>query len=162
MSAMHKNSYLECFTTITFENERTFMLNVYFAVAANRVIVDSVSNQVSIIDLYEDLKTPTFPVLVPKLTFLFYVSREANDPATQDLTLVCELGDKSIFEVAVHMDFKHEDTTRIIMGVDGMTLPEAGLLKAKLIDKGVELGSLDLRVEKITSTRLIESNGIRH
>jgi hypothetical protein len=140
----------------------TDMLNVYFAVAANRVIVDSVSNQVSIIDLYENLRTPTFPVLVPKLTFLFYVSRESNDPATHDLTLVCELGDKSIFEVAVHMDFKHEDTTRIIMGVDGLTLPEAGLLRAKLMDKGIEMGALDLAVEQIGSVALTENHGTRH
>lgn len=138
------------------------MLNVYFAVAANRVIVDSVSNQVSIIDLYENLRTQTFPVLVPKLTFLFYVSRESNDPATQDLALVCELCDKSIFDVAVHMDFKNEDTTRIIMGVDGLTLPEPGLLRAKLMDKSVELGALDLAVEQIASTVFTDNPNHRH
>jgi hypothetical protein len=144
------------------KSTNTDMLNVYFAVAANRVIVDSVSNQVSIIDLYENLRASTFPVLVPKLTLLFYVSRESNDPATQDLTLVCELGGKTIFDVAVHMDFKNEDTTRIIMGVDGLTLPEPGLLKAKLMDKGVELGTLDLTVVQIASVGFTDNPSQRH
>jgi hypothetical protein len=162
MSAMHKNSYLECFTTNTFANEKTFMLNVYFAVAANRVIVDSVTNQVSIIDLFEHLKSTNFPVLVPKLTFLFYVSREKNDPATHELFLVCELGDQSIFEVSVRLEFKDEDTTRLVLGVDGLTLPSAGVLKAKLMDKNVELGALDLAIEQMPTLPVSEGQGLPH
>ena len=122
------------------------MLNVYFAVAANRVIVDSVTNQVSIIDLYEQLRATTFPVLVPRMTLLFYVSRDANDPEQQDLNLVCELADKVIFEIKVHLDFKGEDSTRIVLGVDGMTLHAPGLLQAKLLDHSQELGVLDLAI----------------
>lgn len=162
MSAMHKNSYLECFTTNTFANEKTFMLNVYFAVAANRVIVDSVTNQVSIIDLFENLKSTTFPVLVPKLTFLFYVSREKQDVQTHDLNLVCELEDQSIFEVSVRLDFKNEDTTRLVLGVDGLTLTKAGNLKAKLMNKNIELGTLDLAIEQMSSTPTSTSQGLPH
>ena len=73
------------------KSTNTDMLNVYFAVAANRVIVDSVTNQVSIIDLFENLKSTDFSVLVPKLSFLFYVSREKQDAPVHDLNLVCEL-----------------------------------------------------------------------
>lgn len=87
------------------------MMNVYFAIAANRVIVDSITNQVSIIDLFEQLKAPTFPVLVPRLTLLYYVSRDKGDPETKDLTVVCKLGDAEIFQVGVKVDFKGEDST---------------------------------------------------
>ena len=127
------------------------MLNVYFAVAANRVIVDSVTNQVSIIDLYEQLRATAFPVLVPRMTLLFYVSRESGDPEQQDLDLVCELADKRIFEVKVHLDFKGEDSTRIVLGVDGMTLHAAGLMQAKLMDHAQELGVLDLAITQAPS-----------
>jgi hypothetical protein len=138
------------------------MLNVYFAVAANRVIVDSVTNQVSIIDLYEQLRSATFPVLVPKLTFLFYVSRAKTDPNNSDLTLVCELDGNSIFDVSVHLDFKNEDTTRLVLGVDGLTLPQAGVLKAKLLANEVELGSLDLTVEQVLGAPASAGQGLRH
>lgn len=134
------------------------MLNVYFAVAANRVIVDSVTNQVSIVDLYEQLRTSSFPVLVPRMTLLFYVSRESGDPERQDLKLKCELAEKVIFEVNVHLDFKGEDSTRIVLGVDGLTLNEPGLLKAKLMAKDHELGVLDLLIQKATSTSTNSAN----
>ena len=124
------------------------MLNVYFAVAANRVIVDSVTNQVSIIDLYEQLRATSFPVLVPRMTLLFYVSRQSTDPETQELNLVCELADKVIFEVKVQLDFKGEDSTRIVLGVDGLTLHAPGLLQAKLMNDQQELGVLDLSIAK--------------
>ena len=122
------------------------MLNVYFAVAANRVIVDSVTNQVSIIDLFEQLRATAFPVLVPRMTLLFYVSREHADPEVQDLKLVCELADQIIFEVKVRLDFKGEDSTRIVLGIDGLTLHAPGLLQAKLMNDKQELGVLDLAI----------------
>jgi hypothetical protein len=75
------------------------MMNVYFAIAANRVLVDSITNQVSIIDLFEQLKAPSFPVLVPRLTLLYYISRDKDDPATKDLSVVCKLGDTEICKV---------------------------------------------------------------
>jgi hypothetical protein len=124
------------------------MLNVYFAIAANRVIVDSITNQVSIIDLFEQLKASAFPVLVPRLTLLYYVSREKEDPDTKDLSVVCKLNETEIFKVAVKVDFKGEDSTRVVLGVDGLTLTEQGLLQAFLMDQDKSLGVLDLAVEQ--------------
>ena len=124
------------------------MLNVYFAIAANRVIVDSTTNQVSIIDLFEQLKSSAFPVLVPRLTLLYYVSREKGDPDTKDLSVVCKLNETEIFKVAVKVDFKGEDSTRVVLGVDGLTLTEQGLLQAFLMDQDKSLGVLDLAVEQ--------------
>ncbi len=124
------------------------MLNVYFAIAANRVIVDSITNQVSIIDLFEQLKASAFPVLVPRLTLLYYVSREKEDSDTKDLSVVCKLNETEIFKVAVKVDFKGEDSTRVVLGVDGLTLTEQGLLQAFLMDQDKSLGVLDLAVEQ--------------
>ena len=126
------------------------MLNVYFAIAANRVIVDSITNQVSIIDVFEQLKASAFPVLVPRLTLLYYVSREKDDPDTKDLSVVCKLNETEIFKVAVKVDFKGEDSTRVVLGVDGLTLTEQGLLQAFLMDQDKSLGVLDLAVEQIS------------
>ena len=123
------------------------MLNVYFAIAANRVIVDSITNQVSIIDLFEHLKSSAFPVLVPKLTLLFYVSRDKGDPDTKDLSVICKLNEAEIFKVDVKVDFKGEDSTRVVLGVDGLTLKEKGVLQAFLMDQDHSLGVLDLAVD---------------
>jgi hypothetical protein len=138
------------------------MLNVYFAIAANRVIVDSISNQVSIIDLFEQLKAPSFPVLVPRLTLLYYVSRDQGDPTTKDLMVVCKLSDTEIFKVAVKVDFKDEESTRIVLGIDGLTLNEPGMFQAYLMDQDVSLGVLDLAVEQAKTTDSATSSSASH
>jgi hypothetical protein len=138
------------------------MLNVYFAIAANRVIVDSITNQVSIIDLFEQLKAPSFPVLVPRLTLLYYVSRDQGDPTTKDLMVVCKLSDTEIFKVAVKVDFKDEESTRIVLGIDGLTLNEPGMFQAYLMDQDVSLGVLDLAVEQAKTTDSATSSSASH
>jgi hypothetical protein len=138
------------------------MMNVYFAIAANRVIVDSITNQVSIIDLFEQLKAPTFPVLVPRLTLLYYVSRDKGDPETKDLTVVCKLGDVEIFQVGVKVDFKGEDSTRIVLGVDGLTLAQSGELQAFLMDQTESLGVLDLAIEQVKAPENAVSQSTIH
>jgi hypothetical protein len=138
------------------------MLNVYFAIAANRVIVDSITNQVSIIDLFEQLKAPSFPVLVPRLTLLYYVSRDQGDPTTKDLMVVCKLSDTEIFKVAVKVDFKDEESTRIVLGIDGLTLNEPGMFQAYLMDQDVSLGVLDLALEQAKTTDSATSSSASH
>ncbi len=130
------------------------MLDVYFAIAANRVLVDTRTNQVSIIDVYEKLEAPKFPVFLPKVTLLFYLSREANDPQTRDLTMICDLEDQEIFNTQVHVDFQSSLTNRIVLEVEGITIPKPGSLKARIMDKDQSLGVLDLVVEQQTSASL--------
>jgi hypothetical protein len=124
------------------------MLDVYFAIAAGRVLVDTRTNQISIIDVYEKLESNTFPVFLPKLALLFYLSRERGDPAQRDLTMICTVEDAEIFKVNVHVDFKESDTNRIVLDVEGVTIPRTGTLKAFILDGERPLGVLDLQVEK--------------
>jgi hypothetical protein len=124
------------------------MLDVYFAIAANRVLVDARTNQVSIIDVYEKLESPQFPVFLPKVTLLFYLSRDAGDPQTRDLTMICSLEDVEIFNTQIHVDFQVSLTNRIVLEVEGVTIPKPGTIKARIMDKDQSLGVLDLLVER--------------
>ena len=124
------------------------MLDVYFAIAANRVLVDARTNQVSIIDVYENLESPQFPVFLPKVTLLFYLSRDAGDPQTRDLTMICSLEDVEIFNTQIHVDFQVSLTNRIVLEVEGVTIPKPGIIKARIMDKDQSLGVLDLLVER--------------
>lgn len=127
------------------------MLDVYFAIAANRVLVDARTNQVSIIDVYEKLESPQFPVFLPKVTLLFYLSRDAGDPQTRDLTMICSLEDVEIFNTQIHVDFQVSLTNRIVLEVEGVTIPKPGTIKARIMDKDQSLGVLDLLVERRTA-----------
>jgi hypothetical protein len=49
----------------------------------------------------------------------------------------------------VKVDFKGEDSTRIVLGIDGLTLPQPGMFQAFLMDQQTSLGLLDLAVEQV-------------
>ena len=67
------------------------------------------------------------------------------------MAVVCKLGDLEILKVDVKVDFKDEESTRIVLGIDGLTLPSAGMFQAFLMDQENVLGVLDLAVEQVTS-----------
>ncbi len=124
------------------------MYNIYFAIAANRVIVDKNTNLVSIVDLYEKLQSSQFPVIVPKFTLLFYVSRTDSDPEKSTLELSCKLKEHEILKAIVDVDFGGKDVTRVLVALDSLRLPEPGQFIASLSLDGENLGQLEVDVER--------------
>lgn len=125
------------------------MIKAFLAVAANRVIIDAMNNQVSIIDVFEGLKSQSFPIILPSVTFLFYLRREDGDPPTKDLSLKLSVDGTETLKVPVNIDFQQGNTTRTIIGFDGFVIPKAGLLKATLLDEELVFGELELPVEQL-------------
>mgnify|MGYP006285360515 CR=1 FL=1 len=127
------------------------MYDVYFAVAANRVLVDSKTSQVSIIDLYEKLQASGFPVVIPKLSLLFYISREKSDPETCSPTLTCRCDGDEILTTVLNVDFCGEEVTRVVIALDNFTISKPGLLSANLKLGSQSWGQLELDVSLVAT-----------
>lgn len=125
------------------------MIKSFLAVAAYRVIVDARSNQLSIVDVFEGLKSQSFPIVVPSITFLFYLQRDEQDPFTKNLSLKCSVEEVETLKVPVSIDFQQGNTTRAIIEIEGFVIPKAGELKITLLDEDVELGALKLPVGQL-------------
>lgn len=125
------------------------MLKTFLAVAASRVILDSTSNQISIIDVFEGLKSQSFPIILQKITLLFYLRRDMNDEGTKSLSLKCSVDETETLKIPVNIDFKQGSTTRAVITVNGFVIPKAGTLKAVLFDGEDVVGTLELPVEKL-------------
>lgn len=125
------------------------MLRTFLAVAAGRVIIDGMSNQVSIIDVFEGLKAQSFPIILPSLTVLFYIRRDEGDATAKDLSLKCSVDDAETLKVPVSIDFQQGNTTRAIIGFDGFVIPKAGTLKVALLDGDNVIGILELPVDQL-------------
>jgi hypothetical protein len=123
------------------------MYEVFFAVAANRIIVDAKTNQISIIDLYEKLQTTGFPVAISKLGLLFYVSRQESAPVKCTPTLTCKCAGEEILTTALHVDFNGGDVARVVVTLDNLKIPKPGLMTASLSLDGNDWGQLDLEVQ---------------
>jgi hypothetical protein len=122
------------------------MYDVFFAVAANRILVDAKTQQISIIDLYEKLQASGFPVVIPKLSLLFYVSRGQDDPVTCSPMLTCSCADETILSTVLSVDFKESDVARVVVALDNFSLPKPGSFKANLRLDDQDWGQLELDV----------------
>lgn len=125
------------------------MLRTFLAVAAGRVILDGMSNQISIIDVFEGLKSQSFPVILPSFSLLFYIRKDGGDEATKSLSLRCSVDETETLRVPVSIDFQQGNTTRAIVGFDGFVIPKAGMLKVALFDGEDVVGTLELPVEQL-------------
>ena len=125
------------------------MLKTFFSVAAGRVILDGMSNQISIIDVFEGLKSQSFPIILPSITLLFYIRRDGSDESAKNLFLRCSVDETETLKAPVSIDFQQVNTARAIIGFEGFVIPKAGTLKAELLDGDKVVGTLELPVEQL-------------
>ena len=125
------------------------MIQAYLAIAANRVIIDATSNQLSIIDVFEGMKSQAFPVIIPRLTFLFYLQRSAENIAPKELTFRGYVDDVETMRFPVQIEFQNSLTTRSIIGFDGFVIPRPGNMRIELFDGDISIGGLKLPIEKL-------------
>ena len=122
-------------------------MEVYFGIAADRILVDSRTNQVSIIDVYEKIVVTSFPVTVARMTFLFYISRDLDEQSFINLDLRCKLDETEILNTAIEVNFKETLTNRVVAEIVGLKIPKHGTLTGNLYLGDVSIGSLELPVE---------------
>ena len=104
------------------------------------------SGQVSIIDLLEKLQTSGFPVVIPRLSLLFYVSRDKTDPDVCSPTLVCRSGGDDLLKTVLKVDFQGSDVARVVVSLDNLSIPGPGLFAANLRLGDRDWGQLELEV----------------
>lgn len=125
------------------------MIRSTFSIAANRIIVDAGTNSVSIIDVFEGMNAQSFPVIVPSITFMFYLRRDEQDPLGKELSIQCLLDSEEVLRVPATVNFEKGKSNRFIIGFDGFVIPKPGTLKVSLLDENGSVGSLELLVEKL-------------
>ena len=125
------------------------MYRSFLVVCARRIILDSLTNQLSVIDIFEGLKSQGFPIVVPSLSALFYLRRDESDPDTQTFTLRCTVGEIEILATQVEVRFEVGITARSIINFEGFLIPSPGILRLELFQGQSSLGSFELPIEKL-------------
>ncbi len=125
------------------------MYKISFAASASRVILDSLTNQVSIIDVYESFKSQSFPFVIPSIAVIFYVLRDDGDPASIEFTLRCEVGDTETLSTPLCIEFGNGLAAKSIVSFEGFLIPKPGLLRIIALRDDNELAAIDLPVEQL-------------
>ena len=126
------------------------MIKTLLSVASHRVIIDARTNQVSIIDVFDGFKSQSFPIVLPKMVFLFNLQKDKGDKDDYNMKLCCYINDEEIIKAPVAINFNKSDTTRAIIDFSGFVIPKPGDLITKLLgeDDSV-LGMLTFPIGKI-------------
>lgn len=110
-------------------------------ICSEGIVQDRRSNNVTIYNILEEIRSVGFPLLVPRLFFYSWIMREHRDKEeTYDLLFEISLDGKGILTQGVPINFRKKPRTRTIVEIGGLPISKAGNLSFKLSYEGKKLG----------------------
>lgn len=118
-----------------------------FTILAKSVTIDSLSNQLSISNIIEELQTPKLPSLLPESYLVSLFERnEKKDKSIIPASVTVYLNDKKLGGQNFNIDFQQVSRNRTVMTLPLLELNEFGVLKFEMIVKGKVVGSYDVKI----------------
>jgi hypothetical protein len=124
-------------------------MRLVFMTCAQSSAVDSQTGRLSLFHLLEQVQATSFPTVL-SLTLVGMFAREAGEADDQFVKLKVDLEEKEIFESSVSFSFRGKLRSRVLMAINGLAIPSAGMLSFSFLSgDGAPLGApWDVIVEK--------------
>jgi len=119
---------------------------------AENIIRDAQTNNISAINIIEEFSSPAFPLFLAGFNVLNLLEREKDDEQTISLLLKIFLNEDELTSLDIHMDFQDKLGNRNIVTINGLVLPNSGILRAVLLHNEKEFASHEVSVQKIGET----------
>lgn len=117
--------------------------------ATELCVIDARTNNLSLINLLQDINSPTFPVVLPKLALAVILDRQENEQQQITTSIRMAIEETQLFDVPFQIDFQGRLRVRAVADMQGVLLPRPGVLKASLHYENAELGAWTLSVNQI-------------
>jgi hypothetical protein len=104
------------------------MMTLY-TIACVRTIIDSSSNNLSCIEILEELSVASFPNVFPEVAVIWCIARDANEPGELPCTFHILLNDAQLYEAPVEVAFRGSHRTRAIVRLAGLVITNPGRLR---------------------------------
>jgi len=123
------------------------MIKCKICLLAGAVIRDSLTNNMTVFRIFEEIKADSFPLTIPEADFFAYLERDKSDPSELKAVLNISLDKKEIISVPIVIEFLDKLAHRSIVHLAGMPILGPGklIMKLKRI-KGRVLASYELNV----------------
>lgn len=105
------------------------MIVTKYLLIADRVVIDAQSNQVFILGVLEEAQSASFPLLIPRISAVWALDRDANDPETPAGQMTISLGGVVLHTIDVNIDFQGKLRQRSLVTIGGLVLPNPGELE---------------------------------
>lgn len=124
-------------------------MEVELFVCADSAAVDARTQTISLFHIIEELNSPAFPVVIPRLTIGAVLTRVESEPERPDLQLRIGLGSQEIFRGPFGLSFQQHLRARAIVDIQGVVVLAPGSLKVALYAADRELAAWSIKVNHI-------------
>jgi hypothetical protein len=121
-------------------------VKIVFLTVAESVLIDSLTNRMSIINLLEQVHFEQFPSSFQDISFLAYFEREDGDKEHNNYKLKIELNGKSHTELGFESSFAGELRSRTVVKLAGMPITEPGKLSFSVMFEDRQIGMYDFDI----------------
>lgn len=127
------------------------MIKPLIILCSDAVVIDKDSNNASIFNILENLNSSGFPLFLQKFDFFVLLQRTDADPQRINLNLKIYNNETMLLDHRMNVDFQQKLKNRVTIHINGIAIPNPGILKAVLFYNDAELGSYDIAVSQIGS-----------
>jgi hypothetical protein len=118
------------------------------ACVAESAIESKDTGTLSLIQIIEALQASTFPLVMPRLTAVFFLEREAGDSENVSLRFRASTASFPIIEQSVDVAFLGKPRARLTVNFLGFPIPEIGQLRFEVLTpEGTALGGWSVEVQ---------------
>ena len=103
-----------------------------FVLVAESILQDMATNQVSVINLIEEVRPVGYPLLVPRLAVLVIFERDEDDDPTGEANLRILIEDQELFTSTLDFHFGESRLFRSILQFHGFSVPDAGSIRVRV------------------------------
>ncbi len=124
------------------------MITCKVMVAAEGIVRDAETNNISVFNILENLSVTSFPLFMQKLYVLCYIRREDGDPTQIDCEIKVSINDDELVAMPLRLDFLDQNVNRATGLIQGLAIPSPGTLHFVFLYDGSELNSYTITVKK--------------
>lgn len=125
------------------------MITCKLAVCAESVVRDAETNAVSVFNIVEAAQGKGFPLVVPRLSCLFILTREDSDPTDYSGSMRIAAGTREIAQYPISVNFQDSCLNRSIVVIEGLVVPGPGPVQVSLWLRDEEKGMWQFEVKKV-------------
>jgi hypothetical protein len=110
-------------------DERVNGMNLRFLTASESTAIDSRTNALSLFNVLEEILSPSFPVLIPKISIIALLERTLDEPTVlESVTLEIRMDQDLLLTTPMNIDFQGRPRIRAIVEYQGFVVHRPGAL----------------------------------
>jgi len=121
--------------------------------ASESVVIDQQTNQVSVINVLEDIQSPGFPLVISKLSAVFYLTREASDNAIVEFSIRFFNNEIELNRFPVTSNFEDKLKNRTRIQVNGLVIPNPGNFSVGIFYNDEELSRWQMAIQLLPNAQ---------